>query len=96
VLFLSVVLAGAKIRVSSHRVKGLREATAWRAALDAAAASRTIVRREGQPCASPDACRVSPVDQWRPGSVGRRVAAGPCKAEAGRWRRPAARASAPP
>jgi hypothetical protein len=46
VLFLSVFLTGAKIRVSGRRVKGLREATARRAALDVVAASWTIGSEE--------------------------------------------------
>jgi hypothetical protein len=42
VLFLSVLLVGAESLVSGRRVKGLRIATAHRAALDAVAASGTI------------------------------------------------------
>jgi hypothetical protein len=42
VLVLFVLLVGAESLVSGHRVKGLREATAPRAALDAVAASWTI------------------------------------------------------
>ena len=58
-LVLSVLLAGAEPLASGRRVKGLRAATARRAALDAVAASGTIVRREGRQGATPDACRVS-------------------------------------
>ena len=41
-LVLPVLLAGAESLVSGHRVKGLREATARRAALDPVVASWTI------------------------------------------------------
>jgi len=53
VLVLSVLLVGAESLVSGHRVKGLREATAHRAAFDAVAASWTIGSEKTGSCAGP-------------------------------------------
>jgi hypothetical protein len=52
--FTPVFLAGAKIRASGRRVKGLREATVRRAALEAVAESWTLDCRGRRPCADTD------------------------------------------
>jgi len=71
-------------------------ATARRAALDAVAASGTIVRRGRRLRAAPVAWRENLADQDRADAEGRRAPAGASpRPEAERWRRPAA-SQAPP
>ncbi len=71
-----------RIHGSGRSVKGLREATARRDALDAAAASWTLGRRGRRSDAVPTECRVSRAG-LRELRRGARRPAGPSEAEAG-------------